>query len=656
MDIPRGHAMLPLNTTDFLTFIYTYFKAEYSPIRSLWSTATAIPTSPHRWQTMGHELSPLSIRPANAQAQKDLDSLDYFLRKWNLDATFVRGLVVRYAKYDAQHERLEKKLFECCRVDLMVRKALKEKHLIDGLWPSPAPRDIPQELLQQGVQVRKWYGDMFGKYFTHLHSIEDFSLRPEVDARIKSSTTLMLVPFVEHLVLGHVDPIVPIVARGAGYANTVAGTQVRKREEAGSFGEPARFEVRFEAPGGVSGVEETVVRSVVRQCQCLKCGSKRDVNVTISMDPSPGPVTGGASGKQKSREGPGRGPSRTAMKYRPGYSIPGNDTAPKQPQQPTLREEQQEDVRSPSPQQKKQCPACTFLNHPDLTACEMCQSDLPDTVITKSATPPPHPHPPQQSSSSSKNPPRHAHSASVPANTAPASPSQQGARQREGFRPALPNRQSLSSTLFSIFPFSQTLQSDHHANLPPTQPSGTQELQANAKAKAEAEAEKITPSSAHDNGDQGPENEDPQRPSLPARTPSVPTPSTPPNLIDNIPDGNADDNTPHLSNHPEMAMMPLTPPPPVTSTPRRMPAGLPQNLMDDYVPVDRSPFLREQDDEDAGWGEIRREDVRREGGGRGMDSDSDDEGEEGGRGSTEGMIDLDAVAREEMGVWGERED
>ena len=155
------------------------------------------------------------MRPANAQAQKDLESLDYFTRKWRLDSGFVRGLVVRFAKYEV-HDRLEKILFECARLDLMVRKSLKEKHLIDALWPSPAPRSEPHELLAQGVQVRRWYGDMFAKYFLVLHSIEEFELRSEIDRSIKSSGTLMLVPFVDHLVVGDVQPITPIVARGAG--------------------------------------------------------------------------------------------------------------------------------------------------------------------------------------------------------------------------------------------------------------------------------------------------------------------------------------------------------------------------------------------------------------------------------------------------------
>src|SRR5690242_689119 len=166
-----------------------------------WSVSYIKPCRSRLMQNQGHELQPLSVRPANAQAQKDLESLDYFTRKWHLDSGFVRGLVVRFAKYEV-HDRLEKKLFESARLDLMVRKALKEKHLIDALWPSPAPRSEPKDLLAQGVQVRRWYGDMFAKYFTVLHSVDEFELRPEVDQRIKSSGTLMLIPFVDHLVIG----------------------------------------------------------------------------------------------------------------------------------------------------------------------------------------------------------------------------------------------------------------------------------------------------------------------------------------------------------------------------------------------------------------------------------------------------------------------
>jgi hypothetical protein len=37
----------------------------------------------------------------------------------------VRGIVIRFAKYEL-HERLEKKLFECARLDLMSANLLKK--------------------------------------------------------------------------------------------------------------------------------------------------------------------------------------------------------------------------------------------------------------------------------------------------------------------------------------------------------------------------------------------------------------------------------------------------------------------------------------------------------------------------------------------------
>lgn len=630
MTIPRGHAMLPLNETDFLDFVYNYYKAEYAPIRSLWSTATAIPNSPQRWQAMGNELFPLSFRPANAQAQKDLDSLDYFIRKWNLDATFLRGIVIRYAKYE-EHERLEKKLYECCRVDLMVRKALKEKHLLDKLWPSPAPRNIPHELLQQGVQVRRWYGDMFGKYFKHLHSVEEFDLRPEVDARVKASTTLMLVPFVDHLVFGTVDPIMPIMAKGAGYSNAGAWQHINKKASEASFGEPARVEVRFDAPAEVT---ETYVKNVVRQCQCLKCGSKRDVNFKISVDPNPGPGNRTEPQRKSSNLASGgsqRQNPRIAQKYRPGYNMPGvDDTAPRQPepqQQAATRAESHaiaEATGESTSQLKKQCPRCTFLNHSDLTTCEMCSGELPDTLVASS---PPAP----------KSGPSHGHSASVP--TA-------GVEQREGgFRPSLPNRQSLGASLFSIFPFSQQHQSEHHANLPSTQPST-----ATPKTKSQEPSDAQVRGKGKSTADADANTE--QRPALPARRPTTPPPTTTATSSSAapapVPAPVNEATTPPLSGYPEMAIMPMTPPPTSTSSThqRTMPVGMPQNLMDDFVPVSSSPFLREQEEEDAGWGEMSREEAR-----KGADSDDEDDGV--GRRSAEGMVDLDAVAREEMGVWGE---
>ena len=615
MDIPRGHAMLPLTESDFLDFIFNYFKAEYSPIRSFWSTATADPRQPPRWISMGHELSPLGFRPAKAQAQNDLESLDYFTKKWNLDAGFVRGIVLRYAKYEV-HERLEKKLYESCRLDLMVRKALKEKHLIDALWPSPAPRNMPHHLLQQGVQVRKWYGDMFGKYFRVLHAVDDFALRPEVDQKIKSSTTLMLVPYIDHLVFGSVDPILPIVAMGAGFSSARA-KKAKNEVGVGTFGEPDRFEVRFDAP---AEMEETYTRNVTRQSHCLKCGSKRDVKVVISIDPSPGPTSQSGAGRKTSNTANSaskRHVSKTTQRYSPGYNMPGvDDAAPRQapPPQPEAQNAPQGD-RPPTPQQKKQCPRCTFLNHAELTTCEMCQGELPETLVAK----PPSPVQVQQRTTKA----RHAHSASVPQHT-------RKEELKEAERPAAPNRHSLSQSLFSIFPFSQQHQTEHHANLPPTQPiePTTTDTPHQSKAKIHQE-EHIEP-------------KEEQPPTHPVRKPSTPShsrPSTPPNLIDNQPE-----SEPQLSNHPEMAMMPMTPT--TASSSRAAPIGLPQTLMDDFVPVSPQPYTRE--DEDAGWGEMSREEARRA-------DDSDDE-DEAGRLSSEGLVDLDAVAREEMGVWGERED
>ena len=78
-------AMAPLTEDDLADFLFNYFKAEYAPIRSFFSTAYAEPCMPQRWSSMGHELQPVIIRPANAQAQKDLESLDIFLRQRNLD-------------------------------------------------------------------------------------------------------------------------------------------------------------------------------------------------------------------------------------------------------------------------------------------------------------------------------------------------------------------------------------------------------------------------------------------------------------------------------------------------------------------------------------------------------------------------------------------
>lgn len=54
--------MLPLNERDFLDFIYNYFKAEYAPIRSFWSTATADPRQPQRWVNMVGLPIPIYLR------------------------------------------------------------------------------------------------------------------------------------------------------------------------------------------------------------------------------------------------------------------------------------------------------------------------------------------------------------------------------------------------------------------------------------------------------------------------------------------------------------------------------------------------------------------------------------------------------------------
>lgn len=628
MDIPRGHAMLPLNEADFLDFIYNYYKAEYAPIRSLWSTATAVPNSPQRWQRMGNELFPLSFRPANAQAQKDLDSLDYFIRNWNLDATFVRGIVIRYAKYE-EHERLEKKLYECSRVDLMVRKALKEKHLIDRLWPSPAPRNIPQELLQQGVQVRRWYGDMFGKYFKSLRSVEDFALRPEVDSKIKSATTLMLVPYADHLVFGTVDPIMPIVAKGGGYSTTGGSNQIYRQAKTASFGEPARIEMRFDAPAEVT---DTYVKNVVRQCQCLKCGTQRDVHLNILVDPNPGAHAPSEARQKRLNAAPD---SSRQQKYRPGYNMPGGQDSTTRPPLPQRASSRAESPSAPEvtgvspPALKKQCLRCTFLNHPDLTACEMCQGELPDALVTEPRKPSP---PPPRTG------PSHGHSVSVPS---------AGTEQpKDGFRPALPNRQSLGSSLFSIFPFSQQHQNEHHVNLPSTQPSVT--TPENIKPDTSVQTRRKDNSGFHAQS----ESDSESQPTLPARKrPTTPPPESSSSSSATRNPIEDPTNTRPLRAHPEMAMLPITPPPAASSStePRPMPVGLPQNLMDDYVPVSTSPFMREQEEEDAGWGEMSREEAKK-------DDDSDDDYAEGvdGRRSGEGMVDLDAVAREEMGVWGDK--
>jgi len=599
MDIPRGHAAMPLTESDFLDFIYNYYKAEYAPIHSFWSTATALPRSPSRWINMGHELQPLSVRPVNAQAQKDLESLDYFSRKWNLDASFVGGIVIRFAKYEV-HERLEKKLYECARLDLMIRKSLKEKHLIDALWPSPAPRELAKDLLAQGVQVRQWYGDMFSKYFRVLHSLESFELRPEVDQRIKSSVTLMLVPFVDHLAFGTVDPILPIVASGMGYAN--AKNRDRMTPNTSVFDAPGKFEIRFDAPAEVTA---TYTRSMVRQCQCMRCGTKRDVQVVVSIDPNPnvGSAVGATSRPSGTTGASNRKSSKTAQKYSPGYEMPGEHDAAA-PQTPRLQAPGVEFQRPSLPETKKQCPRCTFLNFPALLVCEMCQAELPETVI---ANPP------------SPKPISHSYSSSTP--YAASNTREKALRTAE--RP--PNRHSLSSSLFSIFPFSQQNQQEHYAKLP-----STQQVDTSPVSQLRAQQETSFPEMRN--------SEHPRQAILSAQAePALERKATPPNPA--VTGRNAP-----LSRVLEMTMMPLTPTPADSARERPAPVGLPSNLMDDFVPVIPA-FQRVGEDEDAGWGEMGKEELR--------DDHSD---EEGGDSNSGAFIDFNAVARDEVDVWGERDD
>lgn len=642
MDIPRGHAMLPLNESDFLDFIFNYFKAEYAPIRSFWSTATADPRQPQRWVNMGHELQPLTLRAANAQAQKDIDSLTYFTLKWRLDPVFIRGLVIRFAKYEL-HERLEKKLFECARLDLMIRKALKEKHLIDALWPSPAPRSEPRELLAQGVQVRRWYGDMFAKYFTVLRSVDEFEVRPEVDQRMKSSSALMLVPFVEHLVDGEAKPIVPIAARGAGYVSGAAAS----RSRSDGYGEAERFEIRFDAP---AVVDETFEKSVVRQSHCLKCGTKRDVQVVISVDPSPDGA--GGSGNASITV-------NTAVLRRLKSSDRHDrrqEAAPAAPQPPQAQPQTQDnDPRPPTPEQKKQCPRCTFLNHPSLTDCEMCAAPLPSATVSK----PPSPVAPRAKA--------HAHSASVPAAER---------LRREEQRPGMANRHSLSSMLGGILPFVQgqgqgqqesggerQWEGTGRGKMPATQQIDTAPVVATGRRSMEQ------PGPASKTQPGAPSKRESKRNAPQASATSRPTSSSRREGEEEAhtePPAPVSEHRPHtpvqhdeqpltLSRAPEMAMMPLSPPPHSSPTSeggyrRQVPAGLPSHLMDEtYIPASPGLPLADDEDEEDGWADLRRRESERSG--KGDEGDSDEEGEDRG-----GLVDLDAVAREEMGVWGDRDE
>lgn len=460
---------------------------------------------------------------------------------------------------------------------------------------------------------------MFGKYFRVLRAVDEFTLRPEVDAKMKSSATLMLIPFVDHLVFGAVDPIIPIVARGGGYSNAKGWD---KKNMAG-FGEPGRFEIRFDTPAEVT---DTYTKRVVKQCQCMKCGTRRDVQVIISVDPNPNaPSSTTVPLQPLSKSSTSTSPRKSALKttkssktvrYAPGYALPTEDTS-------TLEVPPVQPPRPVTPDMKKQCLRCTFLNHPDLTVCEMCQADLPTTAIAKPPSP------------GRKKSPSHPPATSN-ATTEAASRAQE---MSQDSRPPAPSRNSLSQSLFSIFPFNQQHQEEHHAKLPPTQQTDTSPAH-----RAEPLLDQITEIASSGITQetssairQAPE----ERPKTPPSPPRVKTaaPHTPPHS--SLP---FEQEEPTLSRAPEMTMMPLTPPP-TTQSKRPAPAGLPTNLMDDFVPVSPGLHVDEVDAEDAGWGEMSKEEAR------GID-DSDDDNDEAGK----GFIDLDAVAMGEAGAWGERDD
>ncbi|KAF2196034.1 hypothetical protein GQ43DRAFT_445479 [Delitschia confertaspora ATCC 74209] len=641
MDIPRGHAMLPLTLLDLYDFLFNYFKAEYAPIRSIFSTATAIPHQPSRWLNMGHELVPLTFRPAHAQAQKDLESLEQFAKEKGLDSWFIKGIVIRFAKYDG-HERLEKKLFESGRADLMVKKALKERHLIESLWPSPPRQSSDRELVRQGAQVRSWYADMFGKYFRYLHAVDDFGFKPEIDQKIKGIGHLNLVPSVEHLVLGDAAPIVPVVAKGAGFNYSQRPPMEPRRRDRNEglgkgYGEPGRFEIRLDAP---TSIEETQTRSVVRQTECLVCGTKRDVTVAISIDPAPG------SASSKAATG-SREPNRNASARRQSKAA---QRAPASPQSSTQQPEPQPPLTEST--KYKQCPRCTFLNHPDLADCEMCGADLPESTVVS------RPSSPEQSTKRKASGPLH--SVSLPEN--------QPSNQRDesstpGLKPAAaPNRHSLSSTLFSIFPFSGMGQEQHKQNQKAEgrkrEPSREKEMTegGNSSKASEACPADTTPTPKHQDSTSSQdgnhashaEREESESESSyhEAGQSSNSSPRTPP-----FPNPFVDLADTPLDQPPDMNLMPLTPPEQPTR-PFHI-EGLPQHLMDDYVPA--SPGLPDENEvEEAGWGELRKQESRQT---QESDDDYDDENQDAGPGGRRrrAFVELDEVGREEMGIWGEDE-
>jgi len=490
----------------------------------------------------------------------------------------------------------------------MVRKSLEEKHLIDALWPSPAPKNQEKDLLAQGNQVKLWYGDMFSKYFRALHSLDSFELRPEVDLRIKSSHTLMLLPCVDHLVFGTVGPILPIVASGMGYVNLKHRDS--REPSTPAFGEPDRFEINFDAP---SEATDTYTRSMMRQCQCMRCGTKRDVQVVVSVDPNrnEGPTEREPTRKNRMTRSSNGKPSRTTQKYSPGYEMPGKqDVPPPQPPRPHVPGAVSQ--RPSSPEIKKQCTRCTFLNFPALLVCEMCQADLPESVIANSPSPKPVKDSVQCHSSSTPNAPRISHEK----------------RQRNTERPS--NRHSISSSLFSIFPFSQQNQQEHHAKLPPTQQVDISTALDSSRQRESREEE--VPSPDIKDGSP-PRQEIPSTQAEPAMESRASTPS---------PATTEPDTS--LSRVPEMAMMPLTPSPAHSESKRPVPAGLPSNLMDDFIPV-LPAIQHHSEDEDARWGEMSREESRKDGG-----SNEDEENR-----NSVAFIDFNAVARDEADVWGDRD-
>lgn len=80
---------------------------------------------------------------------------------------------------------------------------------------------------------------------------------------------------------------------------------------------------------------------------------------------------------------------------------------------------------------------------------------------------------------------------------------------------------------------------------------------------------------------------------------------------------------------------------------------MPQALADYDPALSPGPKLRGEEEEEleyGGWGDVSARD-----GGRNKGKGREEESEDGDEEDREGLIDLDAVAREEMGVWGHKE-